>query len=253
MGYEIAILLPIFAAEKTLKRSLDSIYGQIELPDELEKINLYLIYNGLEKDENLDHKKYEEITSCFSSDRIKQIHMFVAEKGIVPALNHGLFNAIQNEKCKYIFRQDSDDFWYEQKVSKQLAFLEQNPNVHILGTSIRFVELQNDQVILKERILYPEKDAEIKQFLLAGSNAFAHPSVAVRKEVFYRAGGYDDLYPFAEDLSLWLKCVKWFTFHNLQEVLMEYTRTTNSNYNPLSPIIAASNAMIALRYFGDPG
>lgn len=252
MSYDVAILIPVYKAEKTLERSIKSIVNQKNLPKELENVFVHLVYNGLAFDGDEGRiEKYNQIIDKFSKENSRFIFRegYIQEKGIVPALNRGIFKLFENyPKCKYVFRQDADDFWYPEKMAKQLAFLESNQDIGILGTSIRFVNTDFEPL---ESLTYPEKNEDIVSYMLCGANAIAHPTVAIRTEVFLRTGGYDDIYPFAEDLGLWLKCMKHFKFHNLQEVLIDYTKTSNPNYNPLSPQIAASNAMLALRYFGE--
>ena len=43
---------------------------------------------------------------------------------------------------------------------------------------------------------------------------------------------YSDVYPYAEDYEMWLKCIKWFNFHNLDQILLDYTHSHNIDYNP---------------------
>jgi glycosyltransferase involved in cell wall biosynthesis len=252
MRYDAAILIPVYKAENTFERSIKSIVDQKNLPENLEKVYVYVLYNGLQfdKDKNII-QKYNEIIDKFSkNNKFIFLENYIQEKGIVSALNYGIFKVFENyPKCKYIFRQDADDFWYSEKMAKQLDFLESNKDIDILGTNIRFVNTKFEPLGYSN---YPEENENIVSNMLSGENAIAHPTVAIRTKIFLKTGGYDDIYPFAEDFNLWLKCIiKNFKFHNLQEVLLDYTKTSNPNYDPLSPQIAASNAILALRYFGD--
>lgn len=243
--FNVGVVLPIYNAKATLSRSLLSVLSQKNIPENVEQLYVICVLNAC--DEN-DAKEYEAIiNSSIPKDKDDKIIISMVtepEKGIVPALNAGLQKALKYG-CLWIARQDSDDFWYETKLQKQLDFLMNNPEISILGTGIRYVSKSFEP---EEILMYPEKDEEIKNHLLNGRNAIAHPSVIFRSNIlkFY---SYDDSFPMAEDLFLWTRCVKKFKFANLQEVLIDYTRNPNPAYNPLCPLIIASNAQLALRYF----
>jgi hypothetical protein len=249
MKYDVAILLPIHKiSDEMLVRSISSINNQCNLPENLNSVILAVVANAVTEEEK-EHYSHIICDNITKNGKFEVTMCLEPEKGIVPALNASirLMNTWTAPKlAKYIFRQDADDFWYPTKMSKQLEFLESNPGVDILGTSIRFVDKDLNP---KETLIYPENDNEIKGHILLGQNAIAHPSVAFRSNVLKYTGGYNDTFPFAEDLDLWLRCIKRHKFHNLQEVLVDYTQCPNPEYNPLSPQIAASNATLALRYF----
>lgn len=162
------------------------------------------------------------------------------EPGIVPALNTGLFHILSGDyNYDLIARLDADDTWHPEKIAKQVAFMQAHPEVHILGTQIEQVSPAGASL---GNLRHPVTDEEIKQKLLSGHNAIAHPSVVVRPEVFLRTGGYDNMYPIAEDYHLWLKALRWYNFANIDEVLINYTVSHNPSYNPLSPQLACMAA-----------
>lgn len=61
-------------------------------------------------------------------------------KGIVPALNTGL----RASTGEWIARQDGDDYWYPEKLQKQMDFLQSNKDVSVLGTQIRLLDTQGN-------------------------------------------------------------------------------------------------------------
>ena len=248
--YKVSVIIPIYNAKKTLKRSLDSVFSQVDLPDNLEEIVVVCVLNACSEEDAAEYKEIIKTAyhNSMPNDKFSCSIPSEPEKGIVPALNAGLKVASQFNS-KYIFRQDADDLWHPTKMSKQLAFLESNPSVDILGTNINFVKPEIYEVT--GQFSYPSKDKEIKESMLRCNNSIAHPTVAFRSSILKRVGGYDDTFPMAEDFNLWLRCIKWFNFANLPEALVDYTQSHNPNYNPLSPQIATSNAITALRYFGE--
>jgi len=221
------IILPVYNCEKTIIRTINSILYQTVLDEETyEDFGLTIIDNNctdetIEKIINMGHQinsKIEfEILECDI-------------KGIVPALNTGLFNS---RFCdyRYVFRQDGDDLWYPNKLEKQINFLKNNKDIKILGTQIRAVNNTTHEPI-NEQMKRPTNDSEIKQWLFGNMNPLAHPSVVFDKEILLKTGGYDDFFPVAEDYVMWLKASKWFKFANLEDTLVDYTVSHNVNYDP---------------------
>ena len=59
------------------------------------------------------------------------------------------------------------------------------------------------------------------------------------KDVIDLCGGYEQLYPLAEDLHLWFKAFPHFNFANVDEVLIDYTQTKSENYDARVPMLMA--------------
>ena len=210
----VSILMPIHNCEKTLERSLDSIYAQSYSNFEI----IAILNNCTDKSESILNKYWKNWQT------LKILRCDIP--GIVPTLNTGIANIAGD----LVARQDGDDYWYPDKLKKQVSFLAENPDIDIVGTQLRLVD--KDGKPLNEDLTHPLTDIEIKQKLLSGNNSIVHPSVVFRRHIFLRAGTYDDHFKFAEDYHLWLKCCKWYKFANLPEKLVDYTVWHNPEYNP---------------------
>ena len=115
-------------------------------------------------------------------------------------------------------------------------------------TQIKLVDKDFNEV--EDTLVHPQEDTEIKIKLLRGNNSIAHPSVIFKKNIFLQAGIYEDNYKFAEDYYLWLKCVRWYKFANLGEILVDYTVSHNPEYNPKIPQFACYNTIQMLQQQG---
>lgn len=250
---KIAVVIPVRNAEKTLRRSIESIFNQSLLQRPDHEIHVILVYNGCtDGSEELGHLLSIE-AACEKQGWMQsyicvhELKMPEDQKGIVPALNFGLFHA-QKLGVDFIARQDADDCWYPQKLEIQLLQFQRHPEVDVCGTQIQLVS-KEDFVPLSVSN-NPIADHQIRQFLMAGSNPIAHPTVLFKPRVLNCAGVYDDLFPMAEDLWLWMKISKaGFKFTNTTEVLVDYTSTTNPNYTPLSPQLASHTIKQILNTF----
>lgn len=222
MKHSVSVLIPVYNCEKTVARSLKSLVDQT-----YKNFEVIVVLNNCTDNS-------EEIVQSFYSQLDIKI-MYCKEQGIVPALNAGIFNC----SADLIARQDGDDYWYPTKLEKQIKFLNNNPDIDIVGTQIRLVDKNFN--VKNEILRHPLEDQQIKIKLLNGQNVIAHPSVLFRKRIFLRAGIYEDTYKFAEDYYQWLKCIQWYKFANLDEVLVDYTAVHNINYNPQIPLFACQN------------
>jgi glycosyltransferase involved in cell wall biosynthesis len=231
MNHKVSILIPAHNCEDTIERSLSSLAEQ-----SFKDFEVILVLNNCED-------QTEEIARKFSNNfKLKITSNSIP--GIVPTLNKGIFCCSSD----LIARQDGDDYWYPDKLEKQLEFLEKNSNVDILGTQIKLVDKNYNEA--KESLVHPQEDNDIKIKLLRGNNAIAHPSVIFKKKIFLQAGIYEDNYRFAEDYYLWLKCMRWYNFANLGETLVDYTISHNPEYNPKIPQYACYNVIQMFRQQG---
>lgn len=214
----ISVLIPVRNGESTISSAISSVISQ-----DVSDMEILCIING-----TTDNT--EEKIRSFSDPRIK---ILKSEPGIVPALNVGL----RESRGEIIARQDADDFWLPGKLHKQLTFLEKNPNIHILGTQMQVVDETGK---FHHNTTYPLDDAEIKMNILLPMNPIAHPSVVYRKQILDKCAGYLALFPLAEDLDLWTRAMNWYNFANLNERLVIYRRSHNSNYDHRIPATLAA-------------
>ena len=135
--------------------------------------------------------------------------------GIVASLNKGISVA----GGKYIARLDDDDIWCDdEKIEKQVIFLEKNPEYCLTGGGVIAIDRHGKEIA---RYLLPEKDEDIRNAILI-NNVFAHTTVVFRKDTFQKVGGYDGQFIFVEDWDLWLKMGSIGKFYNFQEFFVSY-------------------------------
>ena len=219
----VSVLIPLYNCEKTVRRSMMSVKNQTYTDLEVIAVdnnctdNTMLIVKEFSKDIDI------KIVKC-------------TVPGITPALNHGLWEC----EGEFVARLDGDDFWYPEKLEKQIAFLDQNPDIGIVGTQIRLLDEQGnveEHGTMGRKVKYPIDDEQMRMFLMYGQNPICHPSVVVRRFLFSIAGGYEHLFPRAEDLQLWLKLFPHTRFANINEVLVDYTQRKDDDYDARIPVL----------------
>ena len=146
--------------------------------------------------------------------------------GFVKSLNVG----IQESSGTYIARMDSDDISKLNRLEKEVAFLEENRDIDIVGSNIEIIDEKS--TVIGNRTYKVEED-KIKRNAFF-RNPLAHPSVMYRRQSIIKLSGYDENYKMAEDYELWLRALKFgMKISTIPEVLLSY-RMGNDYYKKRS-------------------
>ena len=189
--------------EKNLHKSLNSIINQTYRNWELIIID----------DNSLDNSLKIILEFCKKDQRIKYFKNS-KNKGIPFSLN----KALKLSKGELIARMDGDDIAIESRFQKQINYLEKNPKIDILGGGAL---IHNTNSGLTNKVLMPEFHNEIIDRLFMTS-PFIHPTIMAKKEFYKKNNYYNEKYKNSEDYELFFRASKNSTYHNLQEILIEY-------------------------------
>ena len=134
--------------------------------------------------------------------------------GLVAALNTGLAAA----RSPLIARLDADDIAMPERFARQVAHLDANPDVAVLGSSVILIDAAGIEGLT---VAYPTSPANIRA-LPPHVHFMAHPTVMMRADVVRAVGGYRALFAAAEDADLWLRIGDRHDLANLAEPLVKY-------------------------------
>jgi len=189
----VSIVLPYRNSAKTLERAITSILKQDFSNWELIGIN--------DHSEDFSEKIIESYKK--SDSRIKSLQN--KGKGIVSALNHGIEEAMS----EIIIRMDADDAMMPERIGEQVHHLEANPETGLVSSLVSYVTDFNLPGEGRGYALYVDwinkltSSDQIKLHRFEES-PLAHPSVAFRKSIVQKCGGYKEG-NFPEDYELWLR------------------------------------------------
>lgn len=188
------------SAEQYIKQAIDSILGQT-----FADFEFIIVENG-STDNTWDMIK------SYTDPRIKAFQTDIRQ--LTYNLNYGL----KQTHAILIARMDADDISEPTRLQEQVRFLEQNPDVAVVGTAFETFG-ENTQ---NKTITMPVQNKTIRR-CLPFRFCFCHPSVMFRKEIVDNAGGYK-AQGTCQDLELWLRLSrdKNIQFANLKNTLIRY-------------------------------
>lgn len=198
---------PIFA-----KKSIDSMLAQThrtndfvlvcdgELTEELNTVvDTYLI----------------EYPDIFNVVRLPQ------NVGLGSALNQGVL------KCKneLIARMDDDDVAMPERCSREVKYLEENPECVLVGAHMNEFDKNPNVTIRVKKV--PIGYDNIKRYARR-RNPFNHSTVMFRKTAVLEAGNYSDMRT-NQDVEFWVRMLnKGYRCENIDEILVDFRFDSNT-------------------------
>lgn len=155
--------------------------------------------------------------------RDPRVRHFHRSKGgnIADATNHGLRHA-QGEFGAIL---DDDDYWAcPDKLSRQVAFLDANPDYAACGGGVIVVDSEDRETLRYQR---PLTDEAIRRSALI-ANPFAHGTGMYRLKLVEKIGWYDVSLEGFQDWDVWLKLGQLGKLCNFPEPLLCYRVWTGS-------------------------
>jgi glycosyltransferase EpsE len=133
----------------------------------------------------------------------------------------GSFNlGLENARGRYIARMDSDDIAYPFRLARQLRFLDDHPDIALVGGSARLIDRDGNVVGIRR---FPITLKQIMQTAVF-TNPFLHPTVVWDRTRVREELRYDPRYT-AEDLELWLRLLQGgYHVANMPDLLIDYTQ-----------------------------
>ncbi len=195
----VTVVMPVHDGAPYLRPAVESILAQTYRDLEL------LVLDDGSEDESA------AIVASYRDPRVR-LHRRAANLGVVATLNEGLELA----STEYVARMDADDVSHPERLARQVAFLDQHPDVAVLGTAVKDIGTPRGAYAL------PCSHGAIRARLLFDW-AIAHPTVMLRPAVL-RAHGlrYDPVYLHAEDYALWVEVAARAQVANLPDQLVFY-------------------------------
>lgn len=186
----ISVIMPVHNAGIYLLEAVTSILNQ-------QNVNFELI---LVDDHSVD-KAIKDLPAELTQDhRVK----------LIPSAGHGVVAAMKTgykqSQGMYIARMDADDIALPERLSKQLNYLQQSPEIGIAGGQVKIV---SDSAVAEGFLLYEKwlnllclpEDIERELYI---ESPIPNPTAFFRRECYEVLNGYHDP-EWAEDYDMWLR------------------------------------------------
>lgn len=198
---KVSVVMPAYNAEKYIGEAIDSILNQT-----FNDFEFIIIYDG-----STDRTK--EIILEYDDPRIVLLEN-ETNCGIVVTLNKGLDAA----KGEYIARMDADDISVPERLTIQVEYMDNNPEIGVLGAGLK----KFGDEINEEKRIFSQNSDQLKAELLFAT-CIAHPTVVMRKAVLDTFHiRYEIEYAGAEDFLMWWRLSQRTKISTIPDILLNY-------------------------------
>ena len=194
---KISVIMPVYnTKEEWLREAIDSILNQT-----------FSDFEFIIVDDGSSENNVEGVIKSYRDKRIK--YFYKENSGVAKSLNFGLKKSIG----EYIARMDSDDVSLSDRFEKQVKYLNNHPEISILGTAF-------EHFPKNKKVIHPTHVTLLDIF----EGCFvAHPTVMFRRADFEKYDlKYNETFPCAQDYELWSRAVRLLKIANLSDVLLRY-------------------------------
>lgn len=205
----VSVLMPVRDGEEHLGAALESLERQT-----LDDFEVVAVDDG-------SRDRTPEILAGWARRDGRVRVLTGPRRGIARALDRALAEA----RAPFVARMDADDVAHPRRLAAQLAALEAEPGLDVLGTHVRVVSAAGEISAGMRRYeawltsLVTPTDIERDLFI---ESPLCHPTVVARRARLLQAGGYRDV-DGPEDYDLWLRLARGrAVMANLPEVLLEW-------------------------------
>jgi glycosyltransferase involved in cell wall biosynthesis len=217
----VSVVMAVHNGAPYVRAAVDSILGQT-----LRDLELIIIDDG-----STDETPAILDAYAARDPRVRVIHQ--ANAGVSKSGNRGIALA----RAPLIARMDADDISTPDRLEKEIAFMESHPDVVLLGGAYRLIDGDGELLTIQSP---PTDDASLQLQCLRGTTPICHPLCMFRRDAFLKAGGYDETFPCALDLDLYLRLGEVGKMAALRDVLLDYRQHAGS--------ISESKQTLQLRY-----
>ena len=209
---KVSVILTSFNHAKYIREAIDSVLTQSFNDFEL------IIWD----DASIDNSW--KIIESYDDPRIKAFRNVKTMRGA-----YGINKAITEIACgDYIAIQHSDDDWRQDKLGKQVEYLDANHHCAAVFTGIKLVDEYGREFLDENHVFHSLFDHEnrsrhewLRMFFFKG-NGLCHPSVLIRKSCYEGVGVYDRRLGSIPDLDLWIRICLRYDIHIIQEKLVNF-------------------------------
>ncbi|MBI4527663.1 MAG: glycosyltransferase family 2 protein [Deltaproteobacteria bacterium] len=178
----VSVIIPTCNRWPMVAEAVESVLGQ-----SFKRFELIVVDDGSEDGTAMNLRQY--------GSRLRVI--FQPRRGVAAARNVG----VRASAGEYLAFLDSDDLWKRRKLEIQLDFMQAHREIQICQTDEIWIRRG---IRVNPKLKHRKPSGDI--FRASLDLCLVSPSaVMIARELFARAGGFDETLPVCEDYDLWLR------------------------------------------------
>ncbi|MGI8547916.1 MAG: glycosyltransferase family 2 protein [Gemmatimonadaceae bacterium] len=187
----VSVIVPAYMVADFIGEALDSVLEQ-----SFDDFEIIVVDDGAP-----DGEEIARVVGERRDHRIRYIRQ--ENRGLAGARNTGMLAA----RGALIALLDGDDWWEPDFLAEQVAFLANNPDVHLVYAD---AWIEGDPLAIGRTYMqfYPSVGDVTLHSLLVGQCSVIPSAVVARRDTMIAAGMFDDKLRVAEDLDMWLRLAK---------------------------------------------
>ncbi|MGE4579973.1 MAG: glycosyltransferase family 2 protein [Desulfuromonadales bacterium] len=202
----VSVIIPTYNREKFIGTTIESVINQtykdieIIVVDDASTDKTVEIVSEMQKQSNLPFR----------------IEILPENYGVSSARNLGIFRA-QGNLISFL---DSDDFWFPQKLEKQIEFLKKWPDHIGVGSNVEYVNINEENKVRYKKELQLNETNFLYELI---NNCFIATScLLIKKEPLILAGLFDSRLRKSQDRDLWWRLPRFGKLGYIDEPLVRY-------------------------------
>ena len=204
-----SVVIPLYNKEKSISATLQSVLAQT-----VRDFELIVVDDGSTDDSFA-------VVSKVNDERIRLIHK--DNGGVSSARNAG----IKASSYPYVALLDGDDYWAPTFLEEQLALIESFPKAGMWGVNYAFVK--GDKCEPCNQGMGDSFRGYVEGYFESSHNdLFCSSSVVIRKDVFEKAGYFDERIASSEDLDMWYRIILRYPVVYYDKVLAYYNQNAEN-------------------------
>ena len=203
--YNISVVIPLYNKQNAIARTLESVFHQT-----VTNFEVVVVDDG-SKDNSL------QVVQSIHDARLRVIHK--ENGGVCSARNRG----IKEAKGDYIALLDGDDLWDAGFLEEQVKLIHDFPEAGMWGVNTAFI--RGGKYYKWQQGMPEEYRGYVENYFGTQHNdLFCSSSVVIRKDVFDKAGYFDERISASEDLDMWYRIILKYPVVFYDKVLVCYNQ-----------------------------
>jgi glycosyltransferase involved in cell wall biosynthesis len=223
---QVSVIIPTYNSAPYLVEAVDSVLAQT-----LRDFEVLVIDDGSTDETGSLMRRY--------GPPVRYIHQ--DNGGVSAARNRG----IEESRGQYVAFLDADDTWLPDKLSKEVAALDQNRDYRACYSAFAVA----DRNLLPIEVSRSKREGSALEDLLLRGNIIATPStVMCERALFAEIGGFDPVLSECADWDMWVRLAALTEFLYLDEPLVTY-RQHGANMSGNAPLLERDSLRVLEKGF----